>query len=355
MSLLVTLVPIGAQAASKVTPIEAKAVSVAPTSVRITWKHKKRVAKWKVQTAFEKNYNAGTFHTVATVSGKKTAYTVKGLKKNCLYYFRVLGYRRKKGKTVLVYRTYSNDVPGYSGITYPVWDDYAYTDAYYSINRIDIWLGLNYYGLKPTGIELYRKNAGAPDSSYREIADISTSSDMKYSDKKIKAGMAYVYRARAYRKIKGKRIYSVWSAAMTKSACEQHGVFGAEKISASDDGTSLVVKLTSVNRYNASLVLIDKGMDVFTRDEKISEDGFLPLSLAEYSLDGTTWKSLSDEKNGIALKGGESIYLRLTGTSGAENADSVIATSISYNGIPSYLEISFGSIAETDINSEEIH
>lgn len=342
-------------ASGKWKKLDANVETLTPASIKISWASDKNVVKWKVQLGklkhpkTDSSERKGTFHTVATLKKGSTSYTIKGLNKDNYYYFRILGYTKNKGKLILTYKTYEQQLLGRTGICVPylLYDEYL--DYHFSPTEIGLPIAVSDYGVKPDYYQIYRKNCDVSDSKYKKIATIK-SDKAYYMDKSVLPGNTYLYKVRSYKTINGKKVYSLWSSAEKITAVNQYGTFHLKKISASEDDKTLIVQLTSDMEYNADLCFLHNNNYNFSLKNK-APSSYTPLQLISYSKDSVSWTDVLPSGTDITLKSNQSVYFKLKIASDTQN-DMSNATGLYinmiYNNINGFLDIPFDGNGMTD-------
>ena len=347
-------VPVKTDATSSYS-MKAKAKLTSQTSVKIRWSGGKKLKYWKVRKAvFNKKGGFVKYKTIKTLKRSKKSYTLKKLKKNKIYEFEIVGGIKKKGKFKAICYNY---VSIFTGLSETGWDDYAWSDAPCSPNCIELWGVCYNNGFKIQGYEIYRKKHG--DSKYVKIATIGKKG-FPYKDKKVSPGQVYDYRIRAYGKIKKKKKYSSWSDVLTRGAVNQSGGFRSEVISAVTD--ELVLKLTS-DKYNGVLQLSYDGLS-FASDNNNSEDGasledweYPGVIITASSKDNSKWTDVSPKKP-VTLAGGDTVYLKVKKNKvdvDFTKEGRLASDCETYNGLPSFFNLTLGGRGTAYMNAEMIH
>lgn len=342
-------------ASTKWKKLNANVETITPTTIKLSWDSHKNVVKWKVQIGKLKHPKTdstqmkGTFQTVATLKKGSTSYVIKGLNKDNYYYFRILGYTKNKGKLILTYKTYKQQLLGRTGISdaYLFYDEYM--DYYFTPTEIGLPINVSNYGLKPDYFQIYRKDCDVSDSKYKKIATIA-SDQFYYKDKSVLSGKSYLYKIRSYKIINKKKVYSTWSSAEKLTAINQYGTFSLKKIATSKDDKILTIRLTSDKEYNADLCFLHNGSYDFSLKTKDSSE-YIPLDLINYSTDGVSWIDVVPSQTDITLSGNEGIYLKLkiaSDTKDYVSGGTGLYMNMIYNNIDSFLNLSFGESGTTD-------
>lgn len=292
----------GRVAAVETEYLDVRVKNVSLSSVKLSWEKKSKAQKWVIKKSLlDKNGDPTGYKTVKTFKKNIKAYTVKKLKQNADYSFKVLGYVKKKGQYILAYNGDESATPG---LAPGYWNDYEhewpYSTTYITIN------GVAGEGLPFKGYQIYRKKVG--DAKYKKIKTIkSKKSYFKFKDKSVKKGAIYKYKIRTYGKYKKKKVYSGFSEVLTKTACKMKGSYTIQLTEKKEDSFTILVKSRADNGYltikkNANLLL-------FGESGYMEDEDFFPIcvkpTLNSWSSDGKTWQT-----GNATIKTGESAYLR---------------------------------------------
>lgn len=94
----------GRVAAVETEYLDVRVKNVSLSSVKLSWEKKSKAQKWVIKKSLlDKNGDPTGYKTVKTFKKNIKAYTVKKLKQNTDYSFKVLGYVKKKGQYILAY------------------------------------------------------------------------------------------------------------------------------------------------------------------------------------------------------------------------------------------------------------
>ena len=340
--------------------IKCSAKTLSTSSIKISCSCGKGVTYWKIRQGVEKKSGGHTaYKTIKTLKKSKKSYTIKKLKKNTHYFYELVGCVKKNGKLKSVIYDYQEAFTGMSDV---VWDAYAASDAYCSPERIDLMGGCYNNGFAIKGYEIYRKKKG--ESKYTKLATISKKSAFVYKDKKVEAGATYRYRFRSYGTISKKKAYSPWSDVLTRSAVNQTGSFSSQFISQSRE--ELVIKLNS-KLYNGDLMINNRSFALCTQQQPddgnvddLDEGTGIYVHAVSYSKDGTNWTPIG-EKDEIALKGGESLYLTFKGKEDKDLSKAywkegyLEDEGVTYNRLPCNFHLSLNGKGSAAMNGEMIH
>lgn len=182
----------------KITNVKAAAQS--KTSIKLTWSKSKNATEYKVY-----GYNAATkkYVVVATVKGTNTTISKiagKSLKAGTSYKFYVQPIRKVNGKTA-------------------VGPNSAVVTKATKINKVT-WKSAKSGSKKATlswkkestatGYEVFMYNTKT--GSYEKIKTITKNSTVKYTKTKLKKGKTYKFKVRAYRTVKGEKVYGDYTS-----------------------------------------------------------------------------------------------------------------------------------------------
>ena len=302
-------------------------------SMKLKWKKPKKVkvSYYKIYRVELKNnwfdddkviQPFSRYKKIAKVSGKKKSYTDKKVKTGKTYAYVIQGYKKKGKKAKLVCTTYYEDEMTYEsvGLVAPELINGGYGE--FDLNDIhNLYLYVNlYYGVKPSGIQVYRKSASDP--KYKKM-DLKTSQGKKLKaldtihDPTVKPGETYTYKARGYKKVGKKTYYSPYSEEFTLSAVNLSGKYKVDLLTSPGDVSEIQFKITS-DKYNGPTTFRQPVLEDYEDDgyyengyyyKKDGKDADVPIvaGTAKYSKDGLSWVIIP--KEGVEVKAGESIYL----------------------------------------------
>jgi len=303
--LSITLIPQKAEAA----PIRnVTAITKSKTKIKLKWKANKKVSQIRIyRTSNMKKdpYNRKNLKKIATLSGKKRAYTDKvKFKKN--YVYAVVAYQKKGGK----YEEIGSDICfAYSGVAKTEWDEYSFCDAMTTPNMIPIKASVLNMGFRPDGFQIYRSSNG---KDFKKIKTIQKKSyTLYYEDQSVQSHNTYYYKIRAFRRIGEKKYYGAFSSVERHSAVNNEGKYSVKVLSEEGNAIpSLTICLTS-DMGNGDLLFGAKHNDCWGY-LNIDYSNILELDLWQYSYDNKIWYSLKDKS--AVLKPGQSIYLKFVET-----------------------------------------
>lgn len=262
-----------------------KVKETAGGKVTLSW-DKKSLNKEKVKVYLSDpltncNEDPGNIHSkkLGEVSAKSGRFTIKGVKPGKEYYYSLVVSKGKKIIDIRFGRIGKN-------LKTPELHDYNKKTPYFDTDLIKV----PFYAPEGTdGLIVYRKEAGG-----KYVKAGSVKKKKNYIDKDVEAGKTYTYKARTYKKINGKTIYSLYSDEVTISAVNKEA-----KINVSfDEKDKSIMKIESADKNNGTISLMYFGF----------KDDYEDYNVVQYSLDGINW---TDNNYDIpALKAGETIYLK---------------------------------------------
>ena len=344
-----------AQAEAKWLDVDAAMKS--KTQVTLTWR-KHSVTEYEIYRAnVNKKGTVGKYRKIATVSGKKKAYTDKVAYKKRFGY-RVKGYTLKGKKKVYQYQ---GEVDMYTGVGQTVWADYQQTDSEISPKAIPLAFS-QLEGMEPTAFEIYR---GTSNKSFKKLVTLkSKKMSGAYTDKSVTSGKIYYYRVRAYRTMKGKKYYGDYSNVMKLGAVRRVGKYTATVMPTGEQESSVLILRLSSDKENGETVFKkNQFQDVkyhFLNSEN-KESVFLQMKAVQYSLDNMNWQEFSSQ---VILSAGQTIYFRLETKDGSTfqptalqaPKGAMVGIGILYNDLESYMTIDcVGKTAEARVNMTRYH
>ena len=175
------------------TPGSVKATAAAYNQIKLSWKASDNATGYEV---YQKN--GKTFKKIATV--KKTSYTVKKLTTGTKYTFKVRAYGTVDGK-----KTYSGYTKTVSAKPAP-----AAPQKVAVKNSAKKTAKLSWKKVAGAdGYEVYRSNAAK--GKFKKIATSKSGKSVSYTNKKLSKNKTYYYKVRAYKNVKGKKVYGEYS------------------------------------------------------------------------------------------------------------------------------------------------
>lgn len=167
------------------------------STVQIGWRKVEGAEGYQIYRAVSKN---GTYRKVKTVKGGNTlSFTDQKKKFNKTYYYKVRAYRTEKGKAVT--SKFSNILAGKVKLEKPV-----------VTLRKKTTTGMSVTWKRVAGASGYQVRYSLKKKSGYKTATVNKGSRTKYMRKGLKKGKTYYVKVRAYRTVKGKKVYSPWSA-----------------------------------------------------------------------------------------------------------------------------------------------
>lgn len=177
------------------TPSGLKQSSRTTSSVKLSWKKISGASGYQV---YRRTYGSSTFKKAGTVTkGTTASFTNKKLSYGQYYQYRIRAYKKTSKGTV--YSGWSKVITANTAINTP------------SLSRVNSpkkkQAAVSWKKSKSvTGYQVYR--ATSKKGKYKRAATVKSS---KYTDKKVSRHKTYYYKVRAYKKVRGKIIYSSFS------------------------------------------------------------------------------------------------------------------------------------------------
>ncbi|MCO7123780.1 S8 family serine peptidase [Ihubacter massiliensis] len=168
-------------------------------SIQLKWKKVKGASGYGLYRSTSKN---GVYKYIKRISRSNTTSYINssGLKTGRTYYYKMRAYRTVSGKRI--YGSYSKI---YSAKAAPAKPGLALSKK--SSKSVKVrWSKLS----KVDGYSIYRSTS--KNGKYRRIKTKSSRSSRYLIDKKVKKKKTYYYKARAYKRVKGKTIYGKYTA-----------------------------------------------------------------------------------------------------------------------------------------------
>ncbi len=328
MALVIPAESVSAAGSSKVKTLK-YSMKPAMGSITLKWK-KQKVSYYLIyRTGFNVKESwqiepvpMSKYKRVKKVSGKKTSWKDKRVKNGQYYSYVIRGYKKSKGKTVLVYDTFRTDCVDYQcpGLERPSVINGGYGEFHMnSKDKLYLYVQRD-CGVRPDGVVIYRKAAGA--SKYKKIKAKKVEkgrydSGKTYRDSSVKPGTVYYYKTRTYVKKNGKKKYSPYSPALKLSATNFKGKYTVKSATSAGTVKEFVVKLTS-DKYNGVLTLKGgKGSEgpVYSTTANGRDYGQQQLELVSCSRDFKNWSGFAS--TGMKISGGQTVWLKFRFVSGS--------------------------------------
>ena len=329
MVLVIPAESVSAAGSPKVKVLKYK-ITPSMNSLKVSWKKQKNVSYYLI---YKTEYNVkdiykiepvpmSKFKKVKKVSGKKTSWTDKKVKKGRYYNYVIRGYKKSKGKTRMVCNSFKPTATYYNcpGLQRPdIFDggdgeNYSNTrnKLYLYVQRTD--------GVRPDGVTIYRKAAGA--SKYKKIKAKKMEKGRFnigsfYRDSSVKPGKTYSYKARTWVKKNGKKKYSPYSNVVTIPAVNHTGTYTVKAMTAAGTVKEFSVRMTS-DKYNGILYLkggagTDGPLYEASAAGKLYDNQ--KVALVSWSKDNKTWLGIPSA--GLQVKAGQTVYLKFRFVSGS--------------------------------------
>lgn len=193
-------------AASKVTVKKVTGVKATPTSdtVKLTWKKTTKATGYRVYS-----YNSKTKKSTKIADVKNNKYTVKNLKSNKTYYYKVKAYRKVKGKKYLgkVSSAVKVKTKKAAAVKPQKVSGLKITNGGASNQLKLTWKAQN--GVK--GYQVYRSESGV-SGTYTKVKTVKNGAT-SYTDKGLDSSKTYYYAVRAYNTQNGKNTFGSYAKA----------------------------------------------------------------------------------------------------------------------------------------------
>lgn len=170
-------------------------------TILVKWGKLSGASRYEIYRATSKN---GAYKHVGTISGSAGSYKNTGLTSGETYYYKVRAYYKSSSGKITYYpfssvstRTARPTVPSVSSAA----GKRQVTVKWKKVSCI-------------SGYVVYRSTSKS--GKYKAIKTVKSSKATKYTNKKLKKGKRYYYKVRAYKTVKGKRIYSGYSGYTSK-------------------------------------------------------------------------------------------------------------------------------------------
>lgn len=329
---MVTALPAAEASAASAPKAKTLKYEIKPSmkSLTVSWKKQKQVSYYLIyRTEYRvSNYYdiepvpMSKFKKIKKVSGKKTSWTDKQVKKGRYYNYVIKGFRKSGGKAKLVCNSFRPTATYYDspGLMRPDLLDGG-TGENYANSKDELYLYVQRdKGVRPEGVEICRKAEGADKYERIKVKKMEKGrfdAGADFRDSSVKPGKTYYYKARTWVKKKGKKTYSPFSNAVCLQAVNLIGKYSARAMTAAGMAEEFSVCLTS-DKYNGNLIL--KGGDGEDGPFYEAADGSKTyseqkLSLVSWSRDNETWQEIPSE--GLHVKAGQTLYLKFRFVSGS--------------------------------------
>ena len=305
---------------------------------------------------------SGSYEKIMTMYGTNVSY-VDEIEPGHYYSCKVDGYEKTDGKYEM---TCSGKRLVYGG-WWTMWDEYQHCDAKVTPTSIP----LRVYAeqtmftpegemmeevFTPDGYVIYRKEIGG---KYEKIAKFETKEFcVEHLDEKVETGTTYLYRARAYRYINGKKVFGIYTNPVRMSAVNRIGTYDYEILTpVNENTTGLKMKVTS--DVNNGKLTMEMGaswcaLSYYTEYGYEGEEIDVAMYLAEYSYDNENWTGFTEKGEELIIQPGETIYLRFEGILGQEfiylgeeaiGDTQMICEEVTYNHLRSALWFGYGTFS----------
>lgn len=175
-------------------PGRVKAESAGYQSVRISWNRVSKANGYQIYRATSKTGNYKRIKNTTTASFKNT-----GLTTGQKYYYKVRAYKKSGNNTL--YSGFSNTASAKPALAAP-----QRVKAKAGKRRAIIrWKKVS----GASGYKIYR--SAKKNGKYKAVKTIKKQRTVAFTNKNLKKGKTYYYKVRAYRTVKGKKVYSPYS------------------------------------------------------------------------------------------------------------------------------------------------
>ncbi len=295
---------------------------------------------------------SSSYEKIMTIYGTNVSY-VDEIEEGKYYSYKVYGYEKVNGKNV---QTRVGQRLVYGG-SYTMWDEYQHCDAKVTPEQIPLRLNVEEVaGFAPAGYVIYRKEEGG---KYEKIAKIETTDRyIEYIDENVEAGKTYLYRARAYGYVNGKKVFFIYTNPVKLSAVNKIGTYEYEILTpANEKTTELRMKVTS--GVNNGKLIMEMGanwcaLSYYTEYGYDGEEIDVAMYLAEYSYDNEKWTGFTEKGEELVIQADETIYLRFETILGQEftylgeeaiGDTQMICEEVVYNHLKSALWFGYGTFS----------
>ena len=178
-------------------PGRVKASSAGYKSVRISWNRVSKADGYQIYRASSKTGSYKRIKNTTTASFKNT-----GLTTGQKYYYKVRAYTKSGNNTL--YSGFSNTASAKPALAAP--------------QRVKAKAGKKRAAIRwkkvsgASGYKVYR--SAKKNGKYKAVKTIKKQRTVAFTNKKLKKGKTYYYKVRAYRTVKGKKVYSPYSKAV---------------------------------------------------------------------------------------------------------------------------------------------
>ncbi|MCC3869626.1 transglutaminase domain-containing protein [Terrisporobacter mayombei] len=250
-----------------------KVLSSTTNSLKIRWDKEGGVTGYKIYRATSKD---GKYTEVATVSNKSSnTYADTGRLSGKTYYYKIRSY-----KTVDKEKLYGDYSSVFYGKTkYPSQvKNLKQNSSYKTLVKLS-WDKASY----ASGYRVYRTTS--KNGTYKRVAELSGSTNTKFTDKNVSSGKTYYYEVRAYRKVGKNRYYGSYSTILKASTrCNTPVITSCTSSSIKDDANKngkvkigwkkingaygyAIYRSDSENGYYKRIKTIKSGSTLSTYDE----------------------------------------------------------------------------------------
>ncbi len=252
-------------------------------SVKLTWKRVKKATGYQIQYSTKSNFKGKK--TVKIKKNKTVSKTIKKLKINNMYYFKIRTFKtvKKKGKTKTTYSKFSA-VKTLSTSSLPAT---TLTGGYYDPSDETITLSW----VEVAGIDGYEiqesTKSNFSNSAYYQIDDPAATS---FSTADISKDKTYYYRICTYKNIKGKVVYSNYSAPIIVGTSFKIAIpefTGVNYVSKDQAVTLTWNKIDNVSGYYVETSYLSDFSDEEIKHEYIESNDITSVEFREFLINKT--------------------------------------------------------------------
>ena len=302
------------------------------TSIGISWPNKKAAVKYKIYRADVTDVEAGSdriperssYKKVKTLKvkspkGKRLNWSDKNAK-NGRYYAYIVRAFDKNGKEI------ADSWDGSDWISYAckgLGRTWISNDGYgenYTNSRKELHISVmsDQAGIDVSNAQviLYRKKAGAKKFTKIATRNLKNGS-LDYTDKNVKSGKKYSYRARVIKKAGGKTYKAKMSKTITIPAVNFHAKYKVKCLTPAGtytdrDKLEITMMLQNKGKYNGTTTILRKDGEYtgseYHGEKKGGGSGLYDFRFTMYSKDNVTWKPIPTK--GIKLPKKKPLYLK---------------------------------------------
>lgn len=249
------------QKACVATPVITKTAPASYQSIKVTWKKVPGASGYAVYRSISPD---GKYKRVGSIKGgSQVSYTDKNRTCGTVYYYKVCAYRAAGGKNAY---GYASDAK--SGKAVPSKVSFSIQTEPYGTKVILKWDKTK----DASGYVIYRSSK--KNGKYTKIKTITKADTVKWTDSGLKKGNVYYYKIRAYRNVKGEKVYSSYSAAYKKD--KGGWVYkNGYKLYYNSKGKLVKDVSSYIGKQNSYVLKVNKQKNVVTVYAKDGKNGYI--------------------------------------------------------------------------------